>query len=232
MNPWVLIDSAPIDGGKKLCLYKRDGDFSIKVNNLELMNSRMHGSEESLAQLACAKLKNVDQPRILIGGLGMGFTLRAALDVLPQKSKIVVAELVPEVVKWNQGVLASLARNPLKDQRVRVETVDVGMKIREGKGEYHAILLDVDNGPDSLFCKGNDRLYNREGLRAAYAALHSRGVLAVWSAAPDKSFLKALHAAGFNVEELSVSARSGAKAGGRHWIWLASTPKGQQAGKK
>lgn len=223
MNPWILIDSAQIAGGdKKLGLYRRDSDFSMKVGNLELMNSRMHGSEESLAQLACAKIKKFEDPKILIGGLGMGFTLRAALDVLPQKSQVVVAELLPEVVKWNQGVLAGLARNPLKDKRVRVDIADVGIKIREGRGVYSAILLDVDNGPESLFRKDNDRLYNKEGIMAAHAALKSRGVLAVWSAAPDKSFVKALNAAGFSVEELSVSARSGAKSGGRHFIWLAT----------
>ncbi len=221
MKPLVLLDSAKISDGKELRLYKHDADFSIKVNSAELMNSRMHGSEEALARLACEEIKKFPDPKVLIGGLGMGFTLRAALDVLPVKSQVVVAELVPEVVKWNQGVLAHLARKPLTDRRVKIYETDVARKIQEAKESYSAILLDVDNGPESLFQRGNDRLYNKDGLRTAYMALQNRGVLAVWSAVPARDFTRRLHAAGFTVKEIPVSARSGQKAGGHHWIWLA-----------
>lgn len=221
MKPVVLVESVKISDGKELRLVQHDSDFSIKVNSAELMNSRMHGSEEALARLACEEIKKFPDPKILMGGLGMGFTLRAALDVLPQKSQVMVAELIPAVVRWNQGVLAHLARKPLTDRRVKIHETDVARMIQEGKETYSAILLDVDNGPESLFQKGNDRLYSKDGLRAAYHALQNRGVLAVWSAVPARDFTRRLHAAGFTVKEIPVSARSGQKAGGHHWIWLA-----------
>jgi len=222
MKPWILLDTAPaFDDGRALCLYQHEADFSIRVHNVELMNSRMHGSEEALARLACQEIIHEPRPRILIGGLGMGYTLRAALDALPAKARVVVAELIPAVVAWNRGVIAGLAGHPVSDQRVTIHAADVGKMIKAAKGEYSAILLDVDNGPDSLFCKSNDGLYNLKGLYGAYAALKSRGVLAIWSAAPDVVFTRRLRSAGFGVEEVRVNARSGPKAGGHHWIWLA-----------
>ncbi|MBP9865334.1 MAG: hypothetical protein KBC91_02900 [Candidatus Omnitrophica bacterium] len=222
MKPWILLERAPIsEEGKEICLYQHDADFSIKVGGVELMNSRMHGSEEALARLACQETAQLPRQQILIGGLGMGFTLRAALDELPGLSQVVVAELIPAVVKWNQGVLAALASSPLEDKRVTIHEADVGTMIREGRGLYSAILLDVDNGPESLFTKANDRLYSLKGLHAARAALRRQGVLAVWSAGPDAGFVQRLRSVGFDVAEVRVNARSGPKAGGHHWIWLA-----------
>lgn len=222
MKPWILLDTAQAsDDGKDLCLYQHDTDFSIQVGLVELMNSRMHGSEEALARLACHEIIHLSQPRILIGGLGMGFTLRAALDALPATAQVAVAELIPAVVKWNQGVLAELAGRPLEDKRVTIHETDVSQLIKEGKGQYSAILLDVDNGPESLFTKSNNRLYNLKGLYAAHAALRRQGILAVWSAGPDADFSRRLRAVGFDVEVVRVNARSGPKAGGHHWIWLA-----------
>lgn len=222
MKPWVLLDTAPVsDSGKNLCLYQHDADFSIKIGPAELMNSRMHGSEEALARLACQAIIHLPRPRILLGGLGMGFTLRSALDALPAPARVEAAELIPAVVKWNQGVLGELAGHPLKDKRVTVHEADVGKIIREAKEEYSAILLDVDNGPESLFTESNDRLYDLNGLLAARAALQRQGVLAVWAAGPDAQFARRLRTAGFAVEEKRVNARSGPKAGGQHWIWLA-----------
>lgn len=222
MNPWVLIDTARVsDEGKEICLFQHDADFSIKVGGVELMNSRMHGSEEALARLACEVTAHLPRQQILIGGLGMGFTLRAALDELPDQAQVVVAELIPAVVMWNQGVLAALAGSPLQDKRVTIHAADVGKMIWAGRGLYSAILLDVDNGPGSLFTKANDRLYSLKGLNAAHAALRRQGVLAVWSAGPDADFVRRLRSVGFDVEEIRVNARSGPKAGGHHWIWLA-----------
>jgi len=222
MKPWILLDRTPIsDEGKEMCLYQHDADFSIKVGGAELMNSRMHGSEEALARLACQATAHLPRQQILIGGLGMGFTLRAALDALPASAQVVVAELIPAVVTWNQGVLAALAGSPLEDKRVKIHAADVGKVIREGRGLYSAILLDVDNGPESLFTKANDRLYNLKGLNTAHAALRRQGVLAIWSAGPDADFTRRLRTVGFDVEEVRVNARSGPKAGGHHWIWLA-----------
>lgn len=222
MKPWVLLDTAQSpEAGEKFCLYGHDADFSIKAGNSELMNSRMHGSEESLAELACEEIAHLPQPRVLIGGLGMGFTLRAALNRLPEDAQVTVAELIPEVVKWNQGVLGKLAQNPCEDDRVTLYEGDVESKIKKGKGQYSAILLDVDNGPQRLFRKSNDRLYNLKGLYNAYAALRSQGILAVWSSGPDAEFTRRLNTVGFEVAEMRVHARSGPKAGGHHLIWLA-----------
>lgn len=222
MKPTVLLDSAKtLDGENEMRLYKHDGDFSIRVGNVELMNSRMHGSEDALAQIACEEIGYVPKTRILIGGLGMGFTLRAALDMLPADAKVIVAELLPAVVKWNREIFPKLAGNPLEDKRVKVHEDDVVDLIRTGRGGYNAILLDVDNGPQKLFQKDNDRLYNTKGLFDAYAALRPGGVLAVWSSGPDFFFPKRLQKVGFDVEEIKVRARAGNKGGGHHIIWLA-----------
>ncbi len=222
MIPTVLLDTAPaLDGGKELRLYQHDADFSIKLGNVELMNSRMHGSEEALAQLSCQEILNQPAPRVLIGGLGMGFTLRAALNMLPADAKVIVAELIPAVVKWNHGVLSALAGHPLRDERVMIHEGDVRQKIKSGKGEYSAILLDVDNGPKRLFQEDNNRLYSFNGLHAARAALRPRGILAIWSSGPDANFTQRLYTVGFEVAEVRVNARSGRKAGGHHLIWLA-----------
>jgi len=221
MTPWILLDSAQVPGnGGELRLYQRGDEFSIKVEGRgELMNSRVHGSEDALAEHTCARLVDCVKPRLLIGGLGMGFTLAEALRHIGSQAQVVVAELVPAVVEWNRGPLGKYAGNPLEDPRVLVREGDVARIIEAGQQAYDAILLDVDNGPEGLTRKENDRLYDIDGLNAAYVALRASGVLAVWSAGPDKKFLQRLRKVGFEVEEVSVRSR-GAK-GARHIIWFA-----------
>ena len=221
MIPWKFLDSAQVPGnGKELRLYKRDGEFSIRVDGCELMNSCVHGSEDALAELACARVADRPRPRVLIGGLGMGYTLAAALHRLGAEGQVVVAELVPAVVEWNRGPLADLAGHPLQDHRVTVREVDVAQILQAEHGAYDAILLDVDNGPEGLTRKGNDWLYARAGLDAAFAALRPAGVLAVWSASPNRAFAQRLRRVRFEVDEVCVRAR-GPRGGGRHTIWLA-----------
>lgn len=225
MIPWVLLGEARVAGdGKRLSLYRRDGEFSIRLDRGggELMNSRRHGSEEKLAELACARLAGCGEPRVLIGGLGMGFTLAAALRRLGATARLTVSELVPEVVSWNRGPLGELAGHPLTDPRVTVREGDVARMIAARPSAYDAILLDVDNGPEGLTRTDNDWLYGCEGLSAAYDALRAAGVLAVWSAGREPAFTGRLLKAGFAVEEVRVRAR-GLK-GARHVIWLAQRP--------
>lgn len=225
MIPWELLDSTPVPGGTEtLRLYRRDDEFSIRVDGCELMNSRVHGSEAALAELSCARIVNNPSPKILIGGLGMGYTTAAALDKLGAQAQVVVAELVPAVVEWNRGPLASLAEYPLKDSRVSVREIDVAHILKAEKHIYDAILLDVDNGPDGLTRAENNWLYTRPGLSAAYAALKFSGILSVWSASPDPSFSKLLRQIGFKVEEVTVRAR-GRKGGSHHMIWIAERKK-------
>jgi spermidine synthase len=221
MTPWILLDSADVPGnGGELRLYQRGDEFSIKiVGRGELMNSRVHGSEDALAEHTCDRLVDSVQPRLLIGGLGMGFTLAAALRQLGDQAQVVVAELVPAVVAWNRGALGERVGHPLQDPRVTVREGDVAEIIKAEQYAYDAILLDVDNGPEGLTRKKNDWLYGVNGLNAAYAALRPQGVLAVWSAGPDRDFLQRLRKVGFEVDEVRVRAH-GSK-GARHIIWFA-----------
>lgn len=221
MTPWTLIDSAPVPGnGGELRLYRRGDEFSIKIAGRgELMSSRVHGSEDALAEQACARLADSTRARLLIGGLGMGFTLAAALRHVGAHAGVVVAELVPAVVAWNRGPLGAVAGHPLSDPRVSVREGDVARVLTAGAQVYDAILLDVDNGPEGLTRKQNDWLYGINGLNAAYAALRPQGVLAVWSAGPDRDFPERLRKVGFAVEEVRVRAH-GTK-GARHVIWFA-----------
>lgn len=221
MIPWELLDSVQVPGNSgELRLYKRGREFSIRVNGCELINSSAHGSEDALAELACAKVAGRPNPKVLIGGLGMGYTLAAALNRLGPNARVVVAELAQAVVKWNRGPLAALAANPLRDKRCFIREEDVAVVIEEKHCNYDAILLDVDNGPEGLTRKGNDRLYSKEGLEAAFAALRPGGVLAIWSVSSDRSFTRRLKQAGFEVKEVSAYAR-GSRGGGRHTIWIA-----------
>jgi len=224
MIPWVLLGEARVAvDGKRLSLYQRDGEFSIRLGGGgELMNSRSHGSEEALAELACARVAGRAPAHVLIGGLGMGFTLAAALSQLDAAARLTVCELVPEVVAWNRGPLGELAGHPLRDPRVAVYEGDVARLIMTQSHAYDAILLDVDNGPEGLTHADNDWLYGCEGLAAASAALRPGGVLAVWSAGRDPVFTGRLFKAGFAVEELRVRARG--TRGARHTIWLAQYP--------
>ena len=220
MIPWVLLDSAGIPGGGELRLKRRGAEFSIMLGATELMNSRLSFSEEALATLSCAKLSGRKRPAVLIGGLGMGFTLRAALSALGPDAGITVAELVPAIVAWARGPISELFAGSLDDARVTLVEGDVGASIRTGR--FDAILLDVDNGPDGLSRRENDALYDAPGLAAAFAALTAGGVLSVWSSAPDADFSRRLRRAGFAVEEAHV--RANGKRGARHVIWLASRP--------
>ena len=215
-----LLATAQVPGGEELRLFRRDRDFIIVLDRNELMNSRMSGSEEQLATLAIAQMQNRSNPRLLIGGYGMGFTLRAALGVLPASASVVVTELVPEIIAWARGPMAELTASGLDDPRVTVVEDDVAASIASARGSYDAILLDVDNGPDGLTRAANDGLYSPSGLAAAKAALAPGGILAVWSAAPDPAFTRRLSAAGFATEEVKVRARSNGK-GAQHTIWLA-----------
>ena len=220
MLPWIKLATAQIPGGDELRLMQRGEEFSIKLGSNELMNSRLGGSEEALATLACKKLEGRSQPRVLIGGLGMGFTLRAALAVFGKDAIIEVAELVPDVIDWARGPMAALFDGSLDDPRVSMIARDVGELIRAGAGRYDAILLDVDNGPEGLSRKANDRLYDARGLADTRAALRSGGVLALWSSGPDDGFTRRLRQSGFTVNEVPVRA-VGKRSGSRHWIWLA-----------
>ncbi|NLS07784.1 hypothetical protein HGP14_31595 [Rhizobium sp. P32RR-XVIII] len=221
MLPWIQLDSATIPGeGGELRLKQRGSEFSIMLGSNELMNSRLSGSEEALATLSYERIKSRKHPKVLIGGLGMGFTLRAALAVLPADAEVVVAELVPAVVAWARGPMTDVFKGCLDDPRVLIQQGDVGEAIRSARASFDAILLDVDNGPDGLTRKSNDRLYDFNGIRASRDALRPGGVLAVWSSAPDPRFTRRLRDSGFSVD--AVNARANGKRGGaRHVIWLA-----------
>ncbi len=220
MTPRILLGTARVPGGDTLTLYSRGGDFMIVLDRNELMSSRMSGSEEALANLTIDRLGGRGAPTLLIGGYGMGFTLRAALARLGAEARLTVAELVPEIIEWARGPMAELMAGCLDDPRVTLTMGDVADAIADGAGRYDAILLDVDNGPDGLVRDANDRIYSARGLRMAKAALKPGGVLAVWSAGADAAFTRRLHEAGFAVDEVKVRARSNGK-GPQHVIWFA-----------
>jgi spermidine synthase len=215
-----LLGQALSRDGTVMKLMRRSDEYIILANGKPLMSSRMHGSEEVLATLACQRAGELEQPCVLIGGLGMGFTLRATLDVLPPGAKVVVAELVPEVVEWNRGPLGALAEDPLKDPRVQVETDDVAITLSSRPGQFDAVLLDVDNGPAAFSSSSNNAgLYDDRGIALAFAALKMEGMLAVWSAREDRKFEQRLRHGRFDVEVQSVRGRL--KSGGpKHTIFL------------
>jgi spermidine synthase len=221
MIPWQRLDSAHIPGGGELRLMRRGPEFAIKLGSNELMNSRLTATEQALATLACDRIKTRTAPKILIGGLGMGFTLRAALIVLGARAKIEVAELVPAVVAWARGPMAELFGESLVDSRVAIHETDVVDLIRTARADYDAILLDVDNGPNGIVRKANDRLYDVNGLAAAHTALTPGGVLAVWSSADDAKFTARLRKSGFDVSENAVRAK-GPQGRAQHFIWVAT----------
>ena len=220
MKPQHTIGKASTPDGGEIVLYERDGAYFIRVNGLELMTSRAHGSEEDLARLTLKKITG-KEPKVLVGGLGMGFTLRAVLDVVPMSAKVMVAEILAVVVAWNLAELAHLARSPLEDPRVAVVERDVAEIIAAGPTAFDAVLLDVDNGPAALTVAKNERLYSPAGLAAIRRCLRPGGVLGVWSADPDRAFERRLAKAGFEVSTETVSARRGAK-GPKHSIFVAS----------
>ena len=221
MNPWIHLDTAQIPGGGELRLMQRGQDYSIMSGMIELMNSRLYGSEVALFKLAWAKLGGPPAPRVLVGGLGMGFTLRAALADLPPDAKVVVAELVPEVIAWGRSHLAPLYGDSLDDPRVRIVQGDVADLLRNANPPYDLILMDVDNGPDGLNRDANDSLYSVGGLAVMRRAVRHGGVLAVWSAGPDQAFSGRMRRSGFAVDEHRVGASPSGK-GPRHVIWVGT----------
>ena len=219
MKPFELLAQAMCTDGTVLKLMRRSDEYLILADGAILMSSRAHGSEEALAAFACRGMRTLKRPSVLIGGLGMGFTLRATLDLLSQDAVVVVAELVPTVVEWNRGALGPLAGHPLSDKRVRVEIGDVGVTLRSDRGQFDAVLLDVDNGPTAFTASNNAWLYDNHGIAAAHAALKMEGVLAVWAARDDLKFAERLREGRFNVQVQRVRGRL-KKGGPRHTIFL------------
>ena len=221
MNRMHLLDTAPIPGGGELRLFHCGDIYTIKIaGGGDLMNSRVRESEKALARLPCERLARRSGARVLVGGLGMGFTLAEALAVLPQDAEVVVAELVSAVVEWNRNILGEKAGHPLRDPRTRVVVDDVAQVLKANRRGFDAILLDVDNGPEGLTIASNDGLYSELGLISAIEALKPGGILAVWSAAPAPWFTRRLRQTGLQVEEHTVRARPNGR-GERHMIWLA-----------
>ena len=223
MKPWELLGEARMPDGTEMKLQRRDAEYAIFAGGKILMSSRMHGSEEALAGFACEHARTRDKPRVLIGGLGMGFTLRATLNLMPASATVVVAELQPAVVEWNRGPLGPLAAHPLDDVRVRLEERDVAMSLQSARGRFDSVILDVDNGPDAFTTTTNAFLYGDQGLASIRAALKPGGVLAVWSAWEDRKFEQRLRYGGFTVRVERARARL-KKGGPRHTLFLGVTP--------
>jgi spermidine synthase len=220
VKPFELLGQTLSPDGTAMKLIRRGDEYIILVDGAILMSSRVHGSEEALATFACQQMRMLEQPSVLIGGLGMGFTLRATLDLLPQEATVVVAELVPAVVEWNRGPLGPLAKHPLRDKRVRVETGDVAVTLSSRLGQFDAVLLDVDNGPSAFTASHNAGLYDSRGIAAARAALKTEGILAVWAAQDDRKFEQRLRDGRFDVQVLRPRGRL-KKGGPRHTIFLS-----------
>ena len=223
MRHWTELGAAPIpDTEQTLFLYQGKDDFFIKISGGgELMSTRKHGSEDALGRLPCERLKNPQAAQVLIGGLGMGFTLAEVLKSVGAEALVTVAELIPEVVEWNRGPLGEYSGNPLDDPRTRIYVGDVAKLLRQSSACFDVIALDVDNGPEGLTKSANDWLYSSAGIVAAQRALRPNGILAYWSAGPDQAFHDRLRRCGFIVEEVTVFAHG--KKGARHTIWLART---------
>lgn len=219
MKPWDVIGRTRTPDGSELLLRHHSSEYIILLNGQSLMSSRMHESEDALAVLGCHHARMLARPRVLVGGLGMGFTLRAALDVLPRSAFVHVVELIPAVVEWNQGPLGALAGHPLADPRVRIELGDVRGTMRSSQCRFDIVLLDVDNGPVALTVSSNAGLYDGEGVAVARASLRPGGVLAVWSPGDDRAFERRLRAAAFRVQRRHVSGRP--NKGPRHTVVVA-----------
>jgi spermidine synthase len=219
VRAWELLGETRAPDGTDIRLTRRADEYLILANGRPLMSSRLHGSEEALATLACGHFDITDRPRVLVGGLGMGFTLRAVLDVLPSEAVVTVAELLPAVIEWNRKLLGALAAHPLNDPRVRIQIADVGFMLRANPGGFDVVLLDVDNGPAAFTASTNSGLYDSGGVVAAYAALRPLGTLAIWSAWEDRKFEQRLRFHGFDVKVARVRARM-KKGGPRHTIFL------------
>jgi spermidine synthase len=221
MIPRELVGVAEVPDGPPLRLFRRGGDFMIVLDRNELMSTRMHGSEVALGTMACDRLTGHKRPHLLIGGYGMGYTLRAVLGQLGPEALVTVVELVPGIIEWARGPMAAVTDGCLDDPRVTVTMGDVAATMRQTTAQFDAILLDVDNGPDGLTRAANDGIYSNQGLASARNALRPGGILAVWSAAPDTAFGRQLERAGFTVETVKVRARESGK-GATHIIWFAT----------
>jgi spermidine synthase len=222
MDSWITIESTTIPGSDvELTLSQRSDDFAIRISGVpgDLMNSRMHHSEDALAEIACSRLSTVENTHILVGGLGMGFTLAAVLQIVGVSASVVVAELVPAVVEWNRGLLGRCAGRPLEDDRTRVYLGDVGDLLKQQSEQFDVILLDVDNGPEAMTHSDNEWLYSLAGLKSIYETLRPEGIVAIWSARADQIFTSRLKKTGFNVQLRTVRARPG--KGSRHTIFVA-----------
>jgi len=225
MKPSVRLATAKTPDGGEIELYQHDRDFLIKINGQDLMSSRQHESELELARLGCAHLVGSKAPSILIGGLGLGYTLRQVLDMLSPNSKVVVSELLSSVVEWNREFLGELNGRLLENERVDLKTGDVVSLISRSRGKFDAILLDIDNGPSAMTSSANSRLYSYEGIMACRHALREHGCLAVWSAEPSKKFERLLvGGCGFHVRRFRVPTYKGSKSQS-HFIWVASEDK-------
>ena len=220
MKPFELLGQTLSPDGTVMKLIRRSHEYIMLADGAILMSSRMHTSENELATLACQRARTLEKPSVLVGGLGMGFTLRATLDVLAPEARVIVAELVPAVVEWNRGPLGPLAGHPLKDKRVTVEIGDVAATLSSCPGQFDAVLLDVDNGPIAFTTSKNAGLYNNRGIAAAHAALKKDGVLGVWAAQDDREFEQRLRQGRFAVRV--QRARGGLKKSGpRHTLFLS-----------
>jgi spermidine synthase len=220
VKPWELLGQTVAPDGTVIKLSRRSDEYIILADDKSLMSSRMHGSEDALATLACQRARTLKQPCVLVGGLGMGFTLRATLDLLPPQAVVVVAEILPAVVEWNRGPLGALAGRPLSDKRVQIEMADVAATLKSGRARFDAVLLDVDNSPAEFTISGNAALYDERGIAIVRAALKTDGILAVWSARDDRKFEQRLRGAGFTVHVERVRSRQ-QQGGGHHTIFLA-----------
>jgi spermidine synthase len=227
MLPWETVGRAQVGGGTELVLARRGDEWVVRAGGRVLMSSRQHGSEDALAAMALERLeaRSGASRTVLIGGLGLGYTVRAALDRLAPGDRAIVAEISPDLVAWNRGPLAHLAGHPLDDPRVRLQIGDVAGRIEEARRAFDAILLDVDNSPSSMVLAGNDRLYGDRGVRSCRDALKLGGVLAVWSAGPDDAYRERLGRAGFDSEARVVPARGPGAGGARHVLFLARKPR-------
>jgi len=228
MDRWIPVESTTIPGSDiELCLSRRNDDFAIRIAGQpgDLMNSRMHHSEDALAEFACARLGGIENARVLVGGLGMGFTLAAVLETVGASAEVIVAELVPAVVEWNRGLLGRCAGRPVEDDRTRVYLGDVADLLQQDPGKFDAILLDVDNGPEAMTHAGNQWLYSMAGLTKIFDKLRPESIATIWSARADRLFASRLKKIGFNVQSRTVRSRPG--KGSRHTIFVAQKPCGE-----